>query len=162
MTTAQLIRDLEATRDETLTYFALGEHDLARTYGPGKWSIHYLLHHLTDSETVFYERVRRVLSEPRPVLLVYDQDAWAKSLNYSAIPLELVRPVFEATRRAIIYYAQREYERNGHRKWVHSVDGERTLKMEFDKVAAHNAHHLKQIHVALGKGNAADLRPFKG
>ena len=46
------IRDaLEATRDETLPLFALGDTDLERTYGPGKWSVRYLLHHIADAET---------------------------------------------------------------------------------------------------------------
>jgi len=145
----QLIQDLEATRDETLTYFALGERDLARTYAPGKWSIRFILHHLADSETVLYERIRRVLSEPCQVLWVFDQDAWAKGLDYSHVPLDLSRTVFESVRSAIIYYAGRHYERSGHLEFVHSVTGVRTLKDELDKVASHHAHHLNQIRTAL-------------
>ena len=48
--TRHLLRDLEATRDETLRYFALSRTDLARTNGPGKWSIRYLLHHRHDPQ----------------------------------------------------------------------------------------------------------------
>ena len=145
----QLIGDLEATRDETLLYFALGEDDLARTYGPGKWSVRYLLHHLADSETVLYDRIRRVLSEPRQVIWWYDQDAWAKGLNYSEVPLEMSRRIYESVRAAMIYHAGLHYERNGHLEFVHSKTGVRTLKDEFDKTAAHNAHHLSQIRTAL-------------
>jgi hypothetical protein len=72
-----LIRDLQRTRDETLDYCALGEPDVARAYGPGKWSVRFILHHLADSETVLYDRIRRVLSEPRQVLWMFDQDAWS-------------------------------------------------------------------------------------
>ncbi len=144
-----LIRDLERTRDETMKYFALDERSLERQYAPGKWSVRYVLHHLADSETVFFDRVRRVLSESRPVLWVMDQDAWAKGLDYSRIPLDISGRVYEATRRAIIYYAGLHYESRGHLEWVHSVDGVRTLRDEFDKVAAHNEHHLNQIRTAL-------------
>ena len=151
MMTAQLIRELERTRDETLQFFALGAGDLARTYAPGKWPVRYILHHLSDSEIVFLDRISRVLSEPRPVLWVMDQDAWAKGLDYSAVPLDLSRNVFEATRNAIIYYTGVHYERSGHREWVHSVDGVRTLRDEFDKAAAHNENHLRQIRSALGR-----------
>jgi len=147
----QLMRELERTRDQTLQSFALSSADLARTYGPGKWSIAYILHHLSDSETVFFDRIRRVISEPRPVLWVMDQDAWAKGLDYARVPLELSRHVYESTRNAIIYYAGVHYERSGHLEWVHSVDGVRTLRDEFDKVAAHNEHHLAQIRFALGR-----------
>jgi len=39
-----LIQELERTRDETLKCFSLDQRDLARTYGPGKWSVTYVLH----------------------------------------------------------------------------------------------------------------------
>lgn len=152
--TPAIIRELERTRDETLKCFALDPAALARSYGPGKWSVAYVLHHLSDSETVFFDRIRRVLSEPRPVLWVMDQDAWAKRLDYSRVPLELSRRVYEATRNAIIYYTGVHYERSGHLEWVHSVDGVRTLRDEFDKTADHNEHHLKQIRTALGRPSA--------
>jgi len=36
-------------------------------------------------------------------------------------------------------------------EFVHSVDGVRTLREEFDKTAAHNEHHLSQIRLALSR-----------
>jgi hypothetical protein len=145
----QLIRDLETTRDETLTYFSLDQRDLTRTYAPGKGSVRFILQHLADSETVLFDRIRRVLSEPRQVLWVFDQDAWAKGLNYSQLPLDISRRVYEAVRNAVIYYAGIHYQQKGHLEFVHSVTGVRTLKDEFDKVASHNEHHLCQIRLAL-------------
>jgi len=152
----QLIEDLERTRDEMLKYFALEESDLARTYAPGRWSVRFLLHHVTDSETVFYDRICRVLSEPRQVLWFYDQDAWAKGLDYSKRPLDIWRRIYESSREAIIYYAGLHYEQNGHLEFVHSVTGVRTLKDEFDKVASHNEHHLEQIRLALRNNQARE------
>jgi hypothetical protein len=145
----QLIQDLEKTRDETLRYFSLDQRDLTRTYTPGKWPVRFILHHLADSETVLFDRIRRVLSEPRQVLWAFDQDAWAKGLDYSQVPLDISRRVYESVRNAIIYYAGVYYERQGHLEFVHSVTGVRTLQEEFDKVASHNEHHLDQIRLAL-------------
>jgi hypothetical protein len=145
-----LIRELERTRDETLKYFSLGASDLARTYAPGKWPVRFLLHHLADSETVLYDRIRRALSEPRQVLWAFDQDAWARGLDYSQVPLDISRRVYESVRAATVYYAGLYYEGKGHLEFVHSETGVRTLKDEFDKVASHNEHHLGQIRLALG------------
>lgn len=145
----QLIQQLEMTRDETLRYFSLHQRDLARTYAPDKWSVKFILHHLSDSETVLFDRIRRVLSEPRQVIWVYDQDAWARGLDYAQIPLQISRRIYESVREAIIYYAARYYAEKGHLEFVHSVTGVRTLKDEFDKVASHNEHHLAQIRSAL-------------
>jgi DinB family protein len=144
----QLINDLERTRDETLKYFALSDEDLARTYQPGKWSVRYVLLHLADSETVLFDRIRRILSEPRQVLWWYDENAWAKGLDYSRVPLDISRRVYESVREAIIYYAGQYYEEKGHLEYVHSVTGVETLKDVFDKVASHNEHHLDQIRQA--------------
>ena len=144
-----LVGELERTRDETLRFFALGDADLARTYGPGKWSIRYVLHHLTDSEVVFTERLRRVISEPTMVVWYYDQDAWATALDYATRSLDASRTVYDALRGAIINDARRHYERHGATEFVHSKSGLRTLKDEFDKVAAHNEHHLGHIRMAL-------------
>lgn len=149
----EIISKLESTRDRTLKYFELGENELASRYGPDKWPVRFILHHLADSEAVLSERIRRTICEPRPVLWVYDQDVWAKGLDYSQMSLDLARGIYAATRASIIYLAGQHYERNGHLEYVHSVTGVRTLKDEFDKVAEHNDDHLAQIELALnGEG----------
>jgi hypothetical protein len=147
--TTQLIASLQSTRAETLKYFDLGEEDLNRSYAPGKWSNRFILHHLADAETVLNDRIRRVLCEPRQVLWAFNQDAWAKGLNYSEMPLELSRQIYNAVRAGIIHLARVHCQSNGDLEFVHSETGVRTLRMEFDKVAAHNQHHLEQIKTAL-------------
>jgi len=140
---------LEAARDRTLKYFALSDEQLARTYGAGKWPVKFILHHLADAETVLYDRIRRIISEPRQVLWAFDQDSWAKGLNYSQLPLELSRRIYESVRAGVIHQARLHYDSSGHLEFVHSETGVRTLKAEFDKVASHNEHHLEQIELAL-------------
>lgn len=148
----QLIQKLEETRDQTLEFYELGNEELARTYAPGKWTVRFILHHLAHSETVFIDRIHRVLSEPRPVIWYMDQDAWAAGLDYSKLPLDISRPMYEAVRNTIIHYASSYYEQRGNLEFVHSVTGVRTLKDEFDKVGFHNEHHLRQIRDALSQG----------
>jgi hypothetical protein len=144
-----LLQALDRTRDETLRHFELGEPDLSRSYGPGKWSVRHILHHLADAETVMAERIRRVLSEGRQVLRVFDQAAWAQALDYSTMPLELSREIYRSTRAGIRHLAALHYIKDGALEWVHSETGVRTLRDEFDKVASHNEHHLGQIRMAL-------------
>ncbi len=87
----ELIRELERTRDETLKGFSLEPRDLARTYAPGKWSVSYILHHLSDSETVFFDRIRRVLSDPRTLRDEFDKTATHNEHHLSQIRLALGR-----------------------------------------------------------------------
>lgn len=144
-----IIGRLETTRERTLRYFDLSAEQLARTYGAGKWPVRFILHHLADAETVLFDRVRRAISEPRQVLWAFDQDAWAKGLDYSAMPLDVSGRIYDAVRKGMIYHARAHYERDGHREFVHSETGVRTLKAEFDKVVSHNEKHLGQIELAL-------------
>ena len=144
-----IIEQLEASRDKTLKYFELSQEQLARTYGPGKWPVRFVLHHIADAETVLNERIRRTISEPRQVLWVFNQEDWARGLDYARMPLELSRDTFRAVRAGIIYLAREHYEKNGDLEYVHSETGVRTLKMEFEKVVWHNEQHLGQIEKAL-------------
>jgi hypothetical protein len=145
----EIIQQLERTKDETLKYFDLADEDLRKRYGPGKWSIRYLLHHLADSESVLYYRIRRVISEPKQVIWFYDQAAWAKELDYSTVPLELAKSIYASSREAIIYYAGRHYEKGDAIKFVHSLNGTMTLKDQFDDVVTHNQQHVGDIEKAL-------------
>lgn len=149
-----IVDQLQSTKQETLRYFDLENADLERTYGPGKWSVRYLLNHLSDSESVFFYRIRRVISQPKQVIWATDQDAWAEKLDYSSFPLDLARRVFEPTRDAIIHHARRHYETSDAIAFVHSETGLRTLKDEFDKVVWHNRLHLEQIERALASRSA--------
>ena len=144
-----IIEALERTRAETLKYFDLPDADLEKRYGPGKWSVRYVLNHLADSETIFFYRIRRVISEPNQVIWVYDQDAWAQKLDYSTVPLDLARNLYATSRDFIVHYARRHYDQSGDVTFVHSVTGLRTLKDEFDKVVWHNELHLGHVEEAL-------------
>jgi len=151
----QIIDALNSSRDETVALFGLDDADLARTYGPGKWSVRYVLHHIADAETVLFERIRRVISEGRRVIWAFDQDAWARGLDYSTRPMGLSRDLYLASRAGIIHYAARHYDHSGHLEWVHSETGVRTLRDEFDKVVRHNEDHVKQIRMALDRHTAS-------
>lgn len=144
-----LITHLEQTKKETLPFFELPDEELEKTYAPGKWSIRFILHHLTDAEMVLFDRIRRVISEPRQVVWAFDQDAWANILNYDQRPLELSKNMYSATREGVIYYAGLHYQKHGNLEFIHSETGVRTLKDEFDKVAKHNQSHIDQIRRAL-------------
>ncbi|SDM19779.1 DinB superfamily protein [Catalinimonas alkaloidigena] len=144
-----LIEQLQRTQAETLSYFEASEPELRRSYGPGKWNVRYLLHHLADAESMLLERIKRIISEPHQILWSFDQDAWAEHLHYARRPLILSRNLYTACRNQMIYYARLHYEANGHLQFVHSEMGMRTLKEEFEKVAGHNQHHLEQIREAL-------------
>ncbi|WP_247233470.1 DinB family protein [Telluribacter sp. SYSU D00476] len=144
-----LLEQLEATRQQTLPLFDLPEEDLVRSYAPGKWNVRQLLNHLADAETVLYERVRRVIAEPKPVVWAFDQDRWSQHLDYATFPLAVNKSIYASVREGVIHLAKYHYDTSASKTFVHSETGLRTLKDEFEKIAWHNAHHLEQIRQAL-------------
>lgn len=149
MTTSELIHGLLATKEKTLHYFNLPEDQLYYRYGDGKWCIKEILHHLADAETVLYERLRRPMAEPQPVMWGFAQDEWCRVMQYRDSPLDVHRHVYAAVRDAIISLVPSYYESHGHLPFIHSKMGLRTLKDEYQKVVTHNANHLGQIEKAL-------------
>ncbi|MBT28031.1 MAG: metal-dependent hydrolase [Thalassobius sp.] len=144
-----LIETLKETKKQTLVYFDLDEESLNKTYGPGKWNVKQILHHLVDAETVLYDRLRRVISEPKQVIWGFDQDLWCKELDYNTLPLELSKNTYSAVRENVIFLVEKYYDSKGEKPFVHSETGIKTLKEEMEKIAWHNEHHLKHIIQAL-------------
>jgi len=145
----QLLNEYQDTQAALLPYFDLAEVDLAKTYAPGKWTVREILNHIVDAETVLYDRLRRVISNEKPVIWAFDQNAWCNQLDYTTFPLEINKNIFLAVRAGIVYLAKAHYVTNGTREFIHTETGLRTLGEEFEKIAWHCRHHLGQIEAAL-------------
>jgi hypothetical protein len=50
---------------------------------PGKWSIRQIVAHLADCELVYGHRMRQIVAEENPTIIAFDQDAWARNLDYA-------------------------------------------------------------------------------
>jgi len=149
---SELLDGLTSTKEKTLEYFELPENKLYLTYGPDKWCIKEILHHLADAETILYERIRRPLAEPAPVMWGFAQDEWVKELHYRDTPLTMNKAVYSTIRDAVIFMALHYYESHGHLVFNHSRMGLRTVKEEYEKIVWHNQRHLEQIEKALKEG----------
>jgi hypothetical protein len=144
-----LVQQLEITKNQTNIYFGLRDIDLMKTYQPGKWAIRQILLHLADAEAVLMERFKRIIAEPKQVLNAFQQDMWNNQLDYKTFPLHLSRDLFLACRNVNIHLVTKFYGAHSAREFVHNETGLRTLGMEMEKLASHNAHHLQQIRMAL-------------
>src|SRR4029453_11339323 len=50
---------------------------------PGKWSAREIVHHLADSESISAQRLRKLLTEDKPIIHGYDQERYAVALRYN-------------------------------------------------------------------------------
>ncbi len=72
----------------------------ARTWRPaeGKWSAHEVVVHCADSETYSAIRIRLLLAEAEPLIVGYDENAWARRFDYHASDPEWALHLVETVR----------------------------------------------------------------
>lgn len=119
--------------------------ELRRPERPGKWSLAHVAQHLADSELVWGYRLRRVLAEDRPTITGYDQDLWARRLDYASADVSAALAMFEVLRAANLRLLESATEEDLQRVGVHVERGEETVAHMIRLYAGHDILHLRQI-----------------
>jgi hypothetical protein len=144
----------EAYRGATAEFLAAVESvDAAGLdlHHPEGWSARQIIHHLADSETQSYLRLRRMLAEPNPVIQGYDEEAWAEcaTLGYTELPVEGSLRVYEAVRAASAAVIDRLTTADLERTGNHSERGPITVAHWLDMYTRHPREHAQQLLRAL-------------
>lgn len=112
---------------------------------PGKWSIRQIIAHLADSELVGAQRFRQVIAEENPNLQAFDQDTWARNLDYARrLPknsLESFRRLRAENYELLKSLPENAFERTG----VHSERGLLSLGQLLAGYADHAESHARQM-----------------
>ncbi len=148
MNRIELVDSFTRSRDAVLEQFEAPANDLTKAYGAGKWSVREILVHLTDCEVVYLWRLCRGLAEPGSRIEGFDQDAWARELDYAARPLPICRDLFLAARNQLIYLLETHEDEALERQFEHSEAGLMTVRKGISGFARHTEHHLEQISAA--------------
>jgi len=112
---------------------------------PGKWSAREIVHHLGDSESTSALRLRRLLTENRPIITGYDQDAYAVRFRYNERDHRDAMEAFRAARAITLPLLQTMTEQDWAREGVHSESGLYTAEMWLRIYADHAHGHAGQI-----------------
>lgn len=146
-----------AEREELIERYADGPAKLkealskapaeARKWRPaeGRWSAHEVVCHCADAETNAAMRLRYLLAEREPVIVGYDQDAWARTLDYHAHPLEVALATVEAVRANTTALLRRLPEDAWAKEGRHTESGRYTAEDWLRIYAEHLERHTIQI-----------------
>ena len=132
---------------ELLAVTLTGVHsdEIDFTTAPEKWSIRQLTAHLADTELVAAHRMRQVIAEDQPKLMAFDQEAWARNLDYARrLPkqsLETFRRLRAENYELLKGLPETAFERTG----VHSARGAITLGQMLSTFADHVENHARQM-----------------
>lgn len=116
---------------------------------PGKWSIHEIVCHCADAEANAHGRIRYVLAEREPLVVGYDQDAWASTLDYHNHPLEAALATVDAVRANTVALLRRLPEHAWTREGRHTDTGRYTAEDWLRAYAEHVEKHSRQIERTL-------------
>lgn len=112
---------------------------------PGKWSAREIVQHLADSEMRGAIRLRQLLSEDRPAIQAYDQDAYAVRLSYNERDITPALDAFRAARattaQVLAYMSDADWAREG----THPEHPRYTADSWLKVYAAHAHDHAAQI-----------------
>jgi hypothetical protein len=111
----------------------------------GEWSAHEVVCHCADSETNAAARIRYLLVEPDPVILGYDENAWARDLDYHAHPLDVALATVDAVRANTAALLRRLPEAAWSRAGRHTDSGSYTAEDWLRIYAEHLEVHARQI-----------------
>jgi len=124
----------------------IGEDELDRI-PPEGWSARMVVHHLADSETNAYLRLRKLLAEDDPQIQGYDEARFARVLHYDR-PIERSLDVFRAVRASSEELLDRLTDADWSRAGTHTESGPYGVEDWLRIYADHAPDHADQIRRA--------------
>ncbi len=121
----------------------LSPEDLTARPGPGKWSILELVIHLTDSDCISIDRMKRMLTEDNPALLYADETAYVDKLCTHDQSLEDALALFEVGRRQFARVLRRLPDEAFERHGTHNRRGRVAVGEMVKDYIEHVDYHLK-------------------
>jgi len=120
------------------------DDELDRRPPSGAWTAREIVHHLADSESMAYIRLRRLIAEDDPQIAGYDEPEWARRLHYErpiAASVAVVRAVRIASLELLRALTPDDWARTG----THSEAGPYSVEGWLEIYAEHTHEHADQI-----------------
>jgi len=121
----------------------LSKEDLLAHPIPGTWSIQEIVLHLVDTDQILCERIKRMIAEPNPTLLAFDESRWTRNLHYDLQSVEDALQIDILVRRQIARVLRASDDEVLSRFGVHTERGPTKLSELVPMLDWHLEHHMK-------------------
>lgn len=136
--------------------FELEDEQLDRAFlpdvGVGRWPVRVLLGHIADADLVLTHRIRRTLAEVRPILGLWDEEAFIDAGLYSGEtkpPIAGFVAMVHTMRRwqseSLLTLRDEQWQRRA----MHPEQGELTVRWLVGYAAWHLEHHNRYLQAKL-------------
>jgi hypothetical protein len=147
MSIEEMAKEYESATQKFLD--AVDSFPVAKLDQPKKdgWNARQIIHHLADSESQSYARLRRLIAEPGSVIQGYDENKWAASqvLGYKDLPIEISLELFKASREASLIIVKRLTPELLNNSGIHSQSGEYSINKWMTSYTNHPQDHARQL-----------------
>jgi hypothetical protein len=124
----------------------LTKSDLAAFPVPGTWSIQQIVFHMFDSELIASDRLKRIIAMENPLLIGYDETAFANRLFYNDLDPHVACTIVEQNRLLTAEIFRRLADDAFGRTGIHNERGKITLGEYLVSTCEHLDHHLRFVH----------------
>jgi len=133
---------------ETIRLLSDSNLDISDNQG---WSPRQVIHHMADSETQFYARLRRLIAEPNTEIQGYDENAWSESsvLGYRVLAIDISLDVIRAVRKSSCETIRRLPNEFINNTCLHSESGNYSIGDWISTYTKHPIDHSNQIKALL-------------
>ena len=114
-------------------------------YRPGGWTIRQVVHHLADSHHNSYMRFKWALTEPTPLIKVYDEKSWASLFDSQTGPVSISLNHLRAVHDKLVYLLKGLDRDQLKRKFRHPQSGLTSLEENVGRYVWHGNHHYAHI-----------------
>ena len=111
----------------------------------GRWSTLEVVAHIADFEPILAERMKRIISHERPLLMVADENLFANELHYDDRDMQEELGIVETTRKQMARVLRKLPAETWAKAGVHSQKGLISLEAVLTAAVNHIPHHVKFI-----------------
>ena len=114
-------------------------------YREGGWTVRQLVHHIYDSHSNAFIRIRLALTQDNPRINAYDQDAWAHLTDSLTVPAEISLGMIDGLHLRWVVMMQGMTADQFSRMLDHPESGPMSLDFMVQLYAWHCLHHVRHI-----------------
>lgn len=124
---------------------AFPQDKLTTPLPPGAWSVHQIVCHLADFETVYADRIKAIVAEDGPQIPGRNDSLFAARLRYEQRCLDDEFQLMEIVRRQMALLLKSLSPSEFQRVGIHSLDGPLSVATLLARITGHIPHHVEFI-----------------
>ena len=117
---------------------------------PKEWSVHEIIVHMADSESMSALRARKLIAEPGSMLMGYEEANWADALGYKEQSVEDALEIIKLARKSTYELLKRQPDEVFEHSVIHPEypDEPYTFEQWLNIYAQHIPDHINQLQRA--------------